>query len=315
MHVLKADKVWLMSKIEGLSGIVVTDDGSRVNQWTGGRCTPQTRFQIASVSKNFAASLTMLLVADGLLDLHEPVGKWLPEAPSSWRSMSLHHLLSNSSGIGHWKEIPGTDPAVPAGRDDRLEAILRAPLRFEPGTQFHYSSPAFIVVGVVAERAAGAAYPQLLSDRILRPLGLTRTVSGSRPDDVIQGHHDGEPIPSWDLTSVIGSGDMCSTAEDLMTYAQALGSGAVVSADSLALMRTRHIAFAEPDRSPDGRLDVTGYGYGHYVGTFDGRPAVLHTGDNPGYRSLVGWLGESMHIVALSNDDAILWEDVLARVL
>jgi hypothetical protein len=114
---------------------------------------------------------------------------------------------------------------------------------------------------------------------------------------------------------MIGSGDICSTAEDLVAYAHALDTGALVSRDSLALMRTRHSTFDQPDRTPDGRLEVTGYGYGHYIGTLDGRPAVLHTGDNPGYKSLVGWLPEGVGIVALSNDDSIQWEDVLQRVL
>ena len=207
------------------------------------------------------------------------------------------------------------DPSTPATRDDRLMLVLRAPLQFEPGTQFCYSSPAFLVVGVVTERATGRPYPEVLGERILRPLGLASTVSGSRPMNVVQGHHAGEPVQPWDLASMIGSGDMCSSAEDLVAYAHALDAGGLVSRDSLALMRTQHSAFGQPDRSPDGRLEMTGYGYGHYIGTLDGRPAALHTGDNPGYKSLVGWLPDGVGIVALSNDDSIKWEDVLRQVL
>jgi CubicO group peptidase (beta-lactamase class C family) len=305
-----------MPEIEGLSGVVtITHEGRSVTTSTGGGCAPTTRFQIASVSKNFTSTLTMMLVEEGLLDLHEPLDHWLSEAPPSWHALTLHHFLSNSSGIGHWKEVPGMDPSAPATRDDRLELVLRAPLQFEPGAQFRYSSPAFIAVGVVAERATGKPYAELLFEKILQPLGLTSTASGSRPQDVVQGHHAGEPVEPWDLASMTGSGDIWSTAEDLVVYAHALDAGALVSRDSLALMRTQHSAFIEPDRSPDGRLELTGYGYGHYIGTFEGRPAALHTGDNPGYKSLVGWLPDGVGIVALSNDDSIQWEDVLLRVL
>jgi CubicO group peptidase (beta-lactamase class C family) len=132
---------------------------------------------------------------------------------------------------------------------------------------------------------------------------------------VVQGHHAGEPVEPWDLASMTGSGDIWSTTEDLVVYARALDAGALVSRESLALMRTQHSAFIEPERSPDGRLELTGYGYGHYVGTFDGLSAALHTGDNPGYKSLVGWLPCGVGIVALSNDDSMQWEDVLLRVL
>jgi CubicO group peptidase (beta-lactamase class C family) len=193
--------------------------------------------------------------------------------------------------------------------------VLRAPLQFEPGTQFRYSSPAFILVGVVVERAAAKPYAELLAERVLHPLGLTSTASGTSPQDVVQGHHAGDPVEPWDLSSMIGSGDMRSTAEDLVVYGRALNAGVLVSRDSLALMRTQHSVFIQPDRSPDGRLELTGYGYGHYLGTFDGRPAALHTGDNPGYKALVGWLPDGLGIVALSNDDSVQWEDVLSRVL
>ncbi|SBT41281.1 serine hydrolase domain-containing protein [Micromonospora narathiwatensis] len=305
-----------MPEIEGFSGVVtLTRAGRPVTSVTGGGCTPTTPFQIASVSKNFASTLTMMLVEEGLLDLHEPLDHWLPEAPRSWHALSLHHLLSNTSGIGHWTDVPGMDPFVPATRDERLELVLRAPLQSEPGRQFRYSSPAFILVGVVAERATGSPYGKLLAERILQPLGLTRTASGIRPPDAAPGHRAGKPVEPWDVASMIGSGDLCSTAEDLVAYARAVEDGGLVSPASLALMRTRHSTFIEPDRTPDGRLEVTGYGYGHYVGTFDGRPAALHTGDNPGYRSLVGWLPDGVGIVALSNEDSVRWEDVLARVL
>lgn len=311
-----AASVGRMLEIEGLSGVVtITRDGRPVTTITGGGCAPTTRFQIASVSKNFTATLMMMLVEEGLLDLHKPLDHWLPEAPPSWHALTMHHLLSNSSGIGHWKDVPGMDPSAPATRDQRMQLVLRAPLQFEPGSQFRYSSPAFIAVGVVAERATGEPYPELLAKKILQPLGMTSTASGSRPEYVAQGHHAGEPIEPWDLASMIGSGDMWSTTEDLVVYAHALDAGALVSRDSLALMRTQHSAFIEPDRSRDGRLVVTGYGYGHYVGTFDGRPVALHTGDNPGYKSLVGWLPDGVSLVALSNDDSIQWEDVLLRLL
>ncbi|GIF63237.1 hypothetical protein Ais01nite_12720 [Asanoa ishikariensis] len=302
-----------MPEIENFSGVIaVTRGGHPVATTTRGPWTSATPFQIASVSKNFTATLALMLVEDGVLDLHEPLTRWLPEAQPS---VSLHHILSNTSGIGHWQDVPGMDPKTPATRDERLALVVRAPLLSAPGKEFHYSSPAFLLAGVVAERAAGRPYTELLVEKILKPLGLAATGSGVAPLGVAPGHHQGTPVAPWDLRSMIGSGDMFSTAADLVAYAHAVRDGSLVSPASLALMRTPHVAFPEPDRSPDGRLEIVGYGYGHYVGTFDGRPAVLHTGDNPGYKSLVGWFPDDVVIVALSNDDAVRWEDALAQVL
>ncbi|MEV0718443.1 serine hydrolase domain-containing protein [Asanoa sp. NPDC050611] len=277
--------------LEDFSGVVtVTRHGKPVTTHTGGGCTPATPFQIASVSKNFASTLAMMLVADGRLDLRQPLRHLVPEAPKTWQRIALHHVLSNSTGIGHWADVPGMDPHTPATRDEWLGLVLRAPLLFEPGTRFHYSSPAFLLAGVVIERAAGRPYPDLIAEKILRPLSLAATGNGFTPPNIAPGHHAGEPVAPWDLRSMIGAGDMFSTTEDLIVYARAVEDGTLVSPASLALMRTPHVTFDEPDRSPDGRLEITGYGYGHFVGTFDGRPAALHTGDNPGYKSLVAWL-------------------------
>jgi CubicO group peptidase (beta-lactamase class C family) len=298
-----------------LSGVVVvTRNGRVVTTLAGGGCTPATCFQIASVSKNFAATLVLMLAQDGRLDLHEPVRRRLPEAPPSWPDIALHHLLSNSSGIGHWQQT-GVDPAALSTKDDTLRTILQAPLLFEPGTQFSYSSPAFLVASVVVERITGRTFGELLGERIQRPLDLTATTSGTAPRDVATGHHEGTAVPAWDLSLMTGAGNMWSTVEDLVVYTHALATGRLVSAETLALMRTPHVNLAEPDRTPDGRLEVTGYGYGHWIGTFDGRPAYLHTGDNPGYKSLVGWLPGGVGIVGLSNEDTVEWETVLTTVL
>jgi CubicO group peptidase (beta-lactamase class C family) len=266
------------------------------------------------VSKSFAATVVLMLAEEGRLDLHEPVGHWLPEAPPSLPPMTLHHLLSHSSGIGHWEQT-GVDPSALSTKDEVLRTVLRAPLLSEPGTRFAYSSPGFLAAAVAVERATGTAFGQLLAERILQPLALTATTSGTAPRDVATGHHAGGPVPVWDLSMMTGAGNMWSTADDLVVYAQALATGRLLSERSLALMRTTHATLDEPDRTPDGRLEVTGYGYGLFIATFDGRPAYLHTGDNPGYKSLVGWLPDGAGIVGLSNEDATRWEDVISAVL
>ncbi len=233
--------------------------------------------------------------------------------PPSWPDITLHHLLSNSSGIGHWKET-GVDPAALSTKDDTLRTLLHAPLLFAPGTRFSYSSPAFLALSVVVERITGASFGHLLGEQILQPLGLTAATSGTAPVEVATGHHAGVAVPAWDLSLMTGAGNMWSTTDDLLVYAQALATGQLVSMESLALMRTAHATLPEPDRTPDGRLEVTGYGYRTFIATFDGRPAYLHTGDNPGYKSLVAWLPDGVGVVGLSNEDTTGWEEVLATV-
>src|SRR5271154_750100 len=90
---------------------------------SGAECTTQTRFQLCSVSKQFAAAAALLLVESGQLDLNEPVERWLPGGTPQWRRITLHHLLSHTAGLPHWLEGPGLDPAVPMSVTERLAAV------------------------------------------------------------------------------------------------------------------------------------------------------------------------------------------------
>ena len=73
----------------------------------GAECTPQTRFQISSLSKQFTAVAVLLLAEAGQLDLAEPVARWLPGCPPQWQRVTLHHLLSHTAGVRHWGDAPG----------------------------------------------------------------------------------------------------------------------------------------------------------------------------------------------------------------
>jgi hypothetical protein len=109
-----------------------------------------------------------------------------------------------------------------------------------------------------------------------------------------------------------GTGDVWSTVDDLTRYLRALGSGAILSDRSRAALWTAH---ARPAGDPTGPLTEDGYGYGLFLGTFQGRAARYHPGDNPGYRSLLLWLPEDdTTVVVLANAEECDPFDVLRRL-
>jgi CubicO group peptidase (beta-lactamase class C family) len=312
--------------IEGLPGAAtVTRTGSVQLELAGGladagsgaRCTPQTRFQIASVSKQFAAAAVMLLAESGTVELHEPVARWLPGCPPQWRRVTLHHLLTHTAGVRHWDDAPGFQPSQPMDPGERLSLIQQAPLLTEPGTRWLYSSPGYLLVGLIVERASGRPYPGFLTERILSPLGLASTTAGATPAGaaMARGHRSGRPVESWDLSAMAGTGDICSTAGDLARYTTALHSGGLLTADSMRLMCTPHAPAGDGESGDGGWLASDGYGYGHYIGTIGGRAAYFHTGDNPGYLSFAGWIpGDEVSAVILANDEAANLEDLLKQL-
>jgi len=231
--------------VEGLCGTALVTRGGSVEADlaegladldAGVPCTSQTRFQLSSVTKQFTAAAVMLLVESGQLDLHTSVDRWLPQGPAQWRHVTLHHLLSHTAGVPHWREAPGLDPAEPIGIDERLGVVQATPLRSEPGAEWHYSSPGFLLAGLIVKQASGQPLSEFLAERILSPLKLIETTIGGVPEAAAKGYNDGEPVESWDLDAMPGTGDIWSTVAELTRFTVALHSGELLSENSLRAM-------------------------------------------------------------------------------
>jgi CubicO group peptidase (beta-lactamase class C family) len=316
-----------MRSVGGLRGAVIVARAGSValelaagpaEAEAGAECTPQTRFQIASVSKQFVAAAVMLLVESGTVALGEPVDRWLPGCGPQWRQVTLHHLLTHTSGIGHWGEVPGFDPSQPMSPDQRLALIQQAPLLTQPGTRWHYSSPGYLLIGHIVTRASGQPYTDVITERILTPLELTSTSVGdvSAGAAIARGYRDGEPVPAWELSEMPGTGDIRSTAGDVARFTTALHRGSVLTGSSVRALVTVHTPLSGDQGSGDDWLTGDGYGYGHFIGSIGGHPAYFQPGDVPGYKSFSAWLPEyAASIVILANDETADIENLLRQLL
>lgn len=264
--------------------------------------TTQTRYQLASVSKQFTAAAVLLLVEDGTLSLDDPVGRWIDGCPNQWRGITVHHLLTHTSGLGHWHDYPMIDLAEQIEPGELLEAFHRVPLRYLPGAGWSYSSPAYVLLAHVVERAAATPYRMFLANRIFSPLGLTRTFAGapSGQPDLARGHDAaGEPLLTWELDVVgMGAGDVWSTAKDLLVWLDALQDGRLLGEPYRTLMLTQRV---RTGKGPE----ASGFGYGVFVGEVDGRRWWHHDGHNAGFIAFAASIPESgRRIVVLSNTEA-----------
>lgn len=114
--------------------IVLREAAGIADAETGELLTPESVFQICSVSKQVTAAAVLALREDGVLDLHVPIARWITEAPASWTGITLHHLLSCTSGLGHWDVVPGFDVSHPLQPGDYLSQLVEQPLLFAPGS-------------------------------------------------------------------------------------------------------------------------------------------------------------------------------------
>jgi CubicO group peptidase (beta-lactamase class C family) len=289
---------------------------------TGAGCVAESCFHACSVGKQFVAASALLLVEAGQLDLHAPIGRYLPERrgyPADWRGLTTHHLLTHTAGLGHWREVAGFDPLEPPSPDEILARRATRPLLYRPGAQFGYSGVGYLLAARVVEHIAQQDYQAFTTERIFAPLGMRGTRTGpASPGPAAVGHLEGRPVESDGLAEIPGTGDLWTTVGDLSRYARAFAHDELLGASSRELMCTPHA----PRSAADGDFgETTGYGYGYFVGTLDGRRIHYHPGDITGYRSMyVSVPSLDASIVVLGNREEIdapalaarLWQTVLA---
>ncbi len=251
-----------LARASGFSGVVRIDDpsGTRVEQAYGfadrrhGVANSiSTRFGIASGVKGMTASTVMSLVDSGELALGTPARSLLgDDLPLIDDRVTLEHLLAHRSGIGDYlHESSGGDIndhvlAVPVHRldqtEDYLEVLDGHRQVFPPGERFEYCNGGFVVLALLAERATGVAFHDLMTRGVLEPAGMASTAflrSDELPGDAAVGYLDADGLRSNMLHLPLrGSGDggLYSTAADLRAFWSSLFSGAVVSPATLETM-------------------------------------------------------------------------------
>jgi len=264
--------------------------------------TPETVFHIASISKNILAAVVLELVDEGKLQLDDDVTKYVPEAPTQGRHVTVRQLLSHTSGIYSFTSLPNAadNERLELTHDQVLGLIKDRPLDFEPGTRWRYDNSAFYLAGMVVERVTKQEYGAYVREHVFKPLGMSSAslcdarmvvphlASGYELD---RGALINAAFMTWKLPFAAGA--VCATASDLLKWEAALDTGRVLTPSSLALMRT-------PTTLADGmKID---YGLGTRLGSLDGHRVLGHTGSGGGFRNVFeSFPDDHLTIVILMN--------------
>jgi CubicO group peptidase (beta-lactamase class C family) len=267
-------------------------------------CGPRTRFQIASVSKRFTAAAVLVLARHGRLAVTDPVARWFPGGPEGWDGVTVHHLLSHTSGLGHWDDFPEIDLLAGMPDAELIATVQARPLRYPPGRRFYYSSLGFCLLARIVEQVSGLAYPDFVASALLGPAGLADTFVGSpgqRPH-VAAGHADGATVASYDLDQTgRGAGDVYSTVRDLDRWNRHLPG--LLGESGYRMMVTPHASVGD---SAGVWEPGDAHGYGCFLGTVGPWRLQYHSGHNAGFNSFSGWLPErDLSIAILTNEDSI----------
>jgi CubicO group peptidase (beta-lactamase class C family) len=242
-----------------------------------------TVFDIGSLAKQFTAAAVLRLEELGRLSVRDPIRAHLRDAPADKRDITIHQLLTHSSGLV--ADFPFRDPAAAyedVSRDEALRRIFAAPLDFIPGRDAHYSNSGYIVLAAIVETAAGVPFRSFLRDEIFARAGLRHTTFWGDPalagapvavgldgyGAAVQDPRALSPTTWCDL----GGGEVVSTLADLERWQRALRDGSVLSPPSVARLWT---PWTERPLSRDGR-----YGYGWFIRPTPRKTTLIdHGGD------------------------------------
>ncbi|PRY38782.1 serine hydrolase domain-containing protein [Umezawaea tangerina] len=296
-----------------------------LHRGTGVAVTADSVFQVGSISKVYTATLVMQLVEAGELELDATVLSVLPEFAvadaEATKSVTVRQLLTHTSGIDG-------DFFHDTGRGDDcvaryVEACAGLGQNHPPGATLSYCNSGFKILGRIVEVLTGRVWDEVLRERIVEPLGLTRTMT--LPEEVLRfraamGHvgepgEDPQPAPVWSLPRSIGpAGGICATAADVVRFAKAHldGGAGILGAGVVEAMRRPEVEV------PNRWRAATHWGLGWELFDWPGGPVFGHGGATIGqYAHLYAVPHRGVAVALLTNGGAVggLFETVLGELL
>ena len=257
-------------------------------------------FEIGSITKQFTAASILLLAERGRLALDDDVTRHLPDYPTHGQRITIRHLLTHTSGIKGYTEMPEFGDLMPLRKppETLVKMFGQQPLDFAPGEAMVYNNSAYFLLGLIIEKLSGQSYANFVKENLFDKVGMSHSYYCS---ESAVHHHHAHGYDTLNNTLILkraishawpfSAGSLCSTATDLTLWLAALHGGRVVSADSYRAM------IASASLADGTKLR---YGFGLSLSEIRGHRAIYHGGGINGFLSEAEYYPDSgLSIVVL----------------
>ncbi|MGI8584643.1 MAG: serine hydrolase domain-containing protein [Chitinophagaceae bacterium] len=280
---------------------------------------PNSMFQLLSITKQFTAAGVMIFVQSGKISLDAAVSKYLPAVPALWKSITIRHLLTHTSGI---VDITDVHPFFEQIREDArpeqlLTPVYKLDLLFKPGTQWRYSNSNYFILGMVIEKVSGKSYKDFLQENIFTPLGMKSTKVNDLRDVIpyrVSGYHwlgeNAEQEPSM-ISGYHGIKNVLQNAIYISPTRQWAAGGIVSSINDLIKWDSalnNHILL---NKTSDEQMITQGkllsgtkinYGFGNELFTMRGHQVAGHQGGGMAFNTTyLRFINDHLSVIVLCN--------------
>lgn len=260
----------------------------------------KTRYEIASVSKQFVSVAIYRLAEQGLLDVEDPIGDYFSSLPAPHRDITIHQLLTHTSGLPENFVLPYNSTAT---RDELIRSMARFDLLAEPGSVYAYCNGGYAVLAALIEIVSGDTFEQYLTDQVFSVAGLEHTSFVGQP--VPAGAQDAHRLGRSGYSQIAsdwhsgwgykGMGGIVATADDLLRWTQALADETLLSDESKERMWAP---------TPVSAYMASGW----KLNRLRGQRALTHGGGVEGFGTMLTYLrDEDITIAVLSNNGKHLY--------
>jgi CubicO group peptidase (beta-lactamase class C family) len=262
---------------------------------------PETIFQSGSVGKQFTATAVMMLVEEGKIGLEDPLTKYFPDAPATWKQVTIRELLSHTAGFTDYPK--DFDMRKDYREAELIKIVEHIPLAYPPGTNWSYSNLGYLTLGIVIHKVTGEFYGDFLQERIFRPLGMSTTRIISEADIIpnraagyrlVKGEIKNQEWVSPTLNTT-ADGSLYFSILDLAEWDAALYTEKLLKRSSLEQMWT--IAKLSKGQPNSGH-----YGFGWFIESKSGHHVVEHEGSWQGFETQISrYVDDKLTVVVLTN--------------
>ncbi len=266
---------------------------------------PDMVFRLGSITKQFTAVSILMLAEHGRLGLQDEIIKFLPDYPTQGRKITVEHLLTHTSGIQSYTDMPEWLPLW--RKDFTLEELIDLfkdkPMQFEPGEHWAYNNSGYILLGAIIEKVSGKTYEEFVDSNVFKPLGMKHSYYGSYERIIprrIPGYERGKDgfvnAPYLSMTQPYSAGSLLSSVDDLALWSDAVFTGKLVKKEWLDRAFT-------PYMLKNG--ESSGYGYGWFIADFSGHRSIEHGGGINGFTTYEMIFPEDGIFIAILTNSAI----------